>query len=64
MFIKLTNGSLGKEGQILLINKASIVSIFPFHLQTADINSCIYGGVHGSWEVKETTEEIFELLNA
>lgn len=64
MFIKLTNGSPDRQGTVLLINKTSIVSIFPFAVPTDDIKSSIYAGIHGSWEVKETPEEIFELLNA
>jgi len=63
MLIKLTNAAKGRIGDPLILNTDFIVSLFE-NLQTdTDTKVTFAYSVSGStWEVKETLDEISELI--
>ena len=66
MLIKLTNANETQNGQIIVINSDNIVSInrglVERNGQIEEI-TFIFIPPHGTWEVKETIDEILNLLN-
>jgi hypothetical protein len=63
MLIKLTNATKGRIGEGLILNTELILSFFE-QTQDDDTKITIAYGMNGnSWEVKETIEEIMEIVN-
>ena len=61
--IKLTNATKGRVGEGLILNTELILSFFE-QTQDDDTKITIAYGMNGnSWEVKETIEEIMEIVN-
>ena len=77
MFIKLTNASPDQEGTTLILKKDNIISVFRSEVEWAsditnnymlkvakkDFVTVVFCGTVGSWYVKESPEEVFNLLN-
>jgi hypothetical protein len=73
MFIKLTNASLPFHDKAVVLKKDIIVSIFENTIDITDtetesevlskeIVTTVFCGTAGTWNVKETVDEIYELL--
>jgi hypothetical protein len=69
MIIKLTNMSEGHEGNPLLINARHIISVFettrdvPGKKKTIENVTNIYTIIQQSWQVKETLDQIYKMIN-
>jgi hypothetical protein len=64
VIIKLTNISKGFQGP-LLINPSHIMSVFLQTQEVGDaieINTVVYAVTKEAWTVKESVEEIYELI--
>ena len=62
MLLKLTNATKGRIGEGLILNTEMILSFFE-HKQEDGTQVVIAYGMNGnSWEVKETIEEIMEMV--
>jgi len=73
MFIKLTNASSPFQGKSLVIKKENIISIFETTIEVPDENTVaevlrketvttVFCGTIGTWNVKETVDEVYGLL--
>jgi len=61
--IRLTNATKGRMGEGLILNTDLIASFFE-HKQEDGVKVTVAFGMNGnSWEVKETINEIMELIN-
>jgi hypothetical protein len=70
MFIKLTNANPMLKDSTVVINSDCIVSIFSVEISRDETQpdvkenlTCVFCPPHGTWEVKETAEEIADLIN-
>lgn len=67
-FIKLTNVSPDFKDQQLVLKKDIIVSVFTGTLDAEEGAeektqvTVVYAPPHGNWQVKESVEEIYQLL--
>ena len=76
MFIKLTNASPKMENETLLLKKEIIVSVFKTNIEwpseekkdsdskiiISESVTVVYCGSAGTWHAKESTEEIYNML--
>ena len=64
MLIKLTNAADSFLGKPLLLNTDHIISIFEVQLEgTEEVLTQVYADTRESWTVKETVQEIYDMLN-
>ncbi len=61
--IKLTNATKGRIGEGLILNTDLIASFFEHSQEDGTKLTVAYGMNGNSWEVKETIDEIAELIN-
>ena len=61
--IKLTNATKGRIGEGLILNTDLIASFFEHKQEDDTVVTVAYGMNGNSWEVKETIDEIAELIN-
>jgi hypothetical protein len=59
--IKLTNANKLFEGKPLLINIAHLISVFETEVD-GKVTTVIYAHTRDTWEVKETLEEVYSLI--
>jgi hypothetical protein len=68
MFVKLTNANPKYLDQPVILNSEHMVSVFVAEVTREDDRSesvtVVYCPPHGNWEVKETPEQVFNLLNS
>ena len=68
MFIKLTNASPAHQGKPFLIRKDLVATVYPVLANRDDLTvedvTMVFAPPHGTWEVKETVEEIHALLSS
>ena len=62
MILKLTNTSVPRKGQTILINTDHIISMYPDEVE-GDTVTVLYGSAGGSWLVAETVEHIYDKLD-
>lgn len=66
MFIKLTNASRDFQGDPIILNSNSVVSVFRSTIEDADSDprtvTFVHCPPHGNWQVSETVDEIADLL--
>lgn len=66
MFIKLTNAAEQLSGQDILVNFDMVVSVLQGVRRDSDNNeekiTLLFIPPHGTWEVKETPEQIMKLM--
>jgi hypothetical protein len=65
MFIKLTNVNPSIKSEIVIINTDAIIAIFTAlapRNETSEEVTIVFGGASGSWEVKESPEEIYNQI--
>ena len=60
--LKLTNAVEQYEGQPLLLNSDFIVSVYGTVDEKDNDISVIYSSIQQTWFVKETVEQIFEMM--
>ena len=66
MFIKLTNANSQFKGDAVLINTSIIVSAFRGNVSgedTKETATLVFCPPHGTWEVEESVDEVYQLLN-
>ena len=68
MFIKLTNASPQHRGNPILLKSSDIVSIHEAIIQREGSDvlervTYVFIPPHGTWEVQETVDQIFSMLN-
>jgi hypothetical protein len=61
MFIKLTNASLPFQDKRLILKKENIISIFENTTEDETVTT-VFCGASGTWNVRETVDEIYSLL--
>lgn len=67
MFIKLTNASEQYAGRSVIIRKDLIQSVFQADVERDGATvtvTYVWGGEKGTWEVSETTDEVWDLLKS
>lgn len=63
MLIKLTNAAKGRIGDSLILNTDFIMSLFENKQEDSETKVTFAYSVNGTtWEIKETVEEISELI--
>ena len=62
MLLKLTNATKGRIGEGLILNTEMMMSFFESTTEDGDKITIAYGMNGNSWEVKETIEEIMEMV--
>ena len=62
MLLKLTNATKGRIGEGLILNTEMMMSFFEGTSEEGDKITVAYGMNGNSWEVKETIEEIMEMV--
>ena len=62
-FIKLTNATKGRIGEGLILNTDLIASFFEHTQEDGDKVTVAFGMNGNSWEVKESIDQIAELIN-
>lgn len=68
MFIQLTNMSVQHRGKPIVLNTSMIVSMMRASVirdeatQSSETITYVFVPPHGTWEVKETVEEILEQI--
>ena len=63
MFITLTNQADGFEGEPVLINADIIATVREERRKELPQKTYVFCPPHGTWEVRESIEEISKLLN-
>ena len=67
MLIKLTNAAGTQAGKSVILNTNAIVSIFPcpedFAEAAPTAKTLIFCPPHGTWQVEQTVEEVFDLIS-
>ena len=74
MFIKLTNAANQFKGDVLIIRKDAIISVYTDKIELSTETGeeisvevtprTIVFSPHCSWQVEETIDQIYELLNS
>ena len=62
MLLKLTNATKGRIGEGLILNTEMMMSFLEGTSEEGDKITIAYGMNGNSWEVKETIEEIMEMV--
>jgi hypothetical protein len=63
MIIKLTNANETFKGNPVLINMDKIVSVFSVVNEKDETITFLYYDKENTWQVSETTEEIYEMVS-
>jgi hypothetical protein len=69
MFVQLTNMSVQHRGNPIVLNSSMIVSMMRATVvrdeatQSSESITYVFVPPHGTWEVKETVEEILEFIS-
>lgn len=63
MIIKLTNAVKDFEGKTFLLNSDVIISVYEAKDADGNLGVFIFGQTDKTWQVKETIEQIAELLS-
>lgn len=63
MLIKLTNAINQFEDTPILVNTDFIMSVYPKTTIASDTVTVLWSNISTSWEVKETVEEVWNLIN-
>lgn len=70
MFIKLTNASPNYANKPIILKKELIVSVYEGTVAeevdgvvTEKPVTCVYGPPHGEWQVMESIDQVFKLIN-
>lgn len=63
MIIKLTNTIKEYEGKTFLLNTDVIISVYEGVSKEGIPGTFVYGQNDNTWQVKETVEQIFEMLS-
>ena len=68
MFITLTNMNVQHRGKAIVLNSSMIVSMMSVTVvrdevtQSSEVVTYVFVPPHGTWEVKESVEEILALI--
>jgi hypothetical protein len=68
MFVQLTNMSVQHRGKAIVLNSSMIVSMMSATVvrdeatQSSEVITYVFVPPHGTWEVKESVEEILQLI--
>jgi hypothetical protein len=68
MFVQLTNMSVQHRGKAIVLNTSMIVSMMSATVvrdeatQSSEVITYVFVPPHGTWEVKESVEEILALI--
>lgn len=63
MFIRVTNNVDGRNGDPLLININSIVSVYENHEEGGSLSTVIYGQNNMVWFVEESFSEVLAKID-